>query len=123
MKGAVLVLALAACSAGDDTVAGTRGQCAEGGALEDCPAAEQTAEGACWRLVDCGAIPLDSDDPNATYIFDWGKCVDGIDGLTADRQRLVIDCIAASACDALRVQGSPTNPNTGQMQCIRIGDQ
>ncbi len=99
MRVALLLGLLAACSAGDDTIAGTRGQCAEGGALEDCPPAEQTPEGACWRLVVCGAIRLDSMNG-----LNWGKCVDGIDGLTSDYQRLVISCVAASTCDELRSQ-------------------
>src|SRR5438270_8528137 len=105
-----LLLALAACGAGDDTTDGARGQCAEGGTLTACPEADRTAEGACWRLVDCAAIPLHVDDPNA---FDWDNCVDGIQSLTADRERLVIDCIAASSCDALKAA-----PRT----CLLLGD-
>jgi hypothetical protein len=109
---------LGACGAGDDTTEGTRAECAQGGALTDCPDAERTAQGACWRLVDCGAIPVKSDVNNR---FTWGRCVDGLDALTADRQRLVIDCVAASTCDELRVQGSPSNPNVNQMHCLRFG--
>ncbi len=93
---------LAACGAGDDTVEGTRDHCAYGGAITDCPDAERTPEGVCWRLVDCGAIILQSDDQNR---FDWGNCVDGFDTLTADRRTLVIGCIAASTCDELRAGG------------------
>lgn len=114
----LLVVVVAACGPGDDTTDGTRGQCAEGGALNACPEADRTAEGACWRLVDCGAIPLHA-DPN--YVFDWDTCADTLESLTADRERLVIDCIAASACDQLKVDGSPDRPNTDQMHCLRIG--
>src|SRR5215813_9877694 len=96
---ASLALALVACGAGDDTVSGARGECATGGALNDCPPAEQTPDGACWRLVDCAAIPVRSDNNN---VFDWGACVNYIEGLTDDRERLIISCIAASACDALK---------------------
>ncbi|HEU0037373.1 MAG TPA: hypothetical protein VFQ53_42475 [Kofleriaceae bacterium] len=94
-----LCAGFAACGAGGDgDIEGARAHCAYGGALTDCPDAERTVEAVCWRLVDCGAIAVDSDDR-----ADWGDCVDGIAGLTDDRQRLVINCIAASTCDELRV--------------------
>ncbi len=109
---------LAGCGAGDDTNEGTRGRCAQGGALTDCPDAERTAQGACWRLVDCGAISVESDNENR---FTWGRCVDELERQTEDRQRLVISCIAASTCDELRVSGSPRNPNTNEMHCLRFG--
>ena len=115
----LLVPLAAACGAGDnDTTDGTRGQCAEGGALNQCPEAERTAEGACWRLVDCAAIPLHA-DPD--YVFDWDNCVDDLEMLTADRERVVIDCIAASSCDALEVGGSPDRPDPNQMFCLQLG--
>ncbi len=108
----------AACGAGDDTIQGTRAECAQGGALTDCPDAERTSEGACWRLVDCGAIAVKSDDKNK---FTWGHCVDALDSTIADRRRVIINCIAASTCDELRVQGSPTDPDPNRMQCFRLG--
>ncbi len=98
-----IVLAVAACSAGDDTSDGARDKCAFGGAINDCPDAPKTSQGACWRLVDCGAISLEVEDPNNPNAFDWGRCVDDIDDLTADRRHLVIECVAASTCDELRV--------------------
>jgi hypothetical protein len=107
-----------ACGTGDDTNAGTRAECAQGGALTDCPDAQRTSQGACWRLVDCGAIAIESNNQNR---FTWGRCVDSLDSLTADRQRLVIDCVAASTCDELRVSGSPDNPDPHQMHCLRFG--
>ena len=109
---------LGSCGAGDDTTEGTRAECAQGGALTDCPDAQRTAQGACWRLVDCGAISIQSTNNNR---FTWPRCADTLDGLTSDRQRLVINCIAASSCDELRVQGSPDSPNTSQMHCLRFG--
>jgi hypothetical protein len=109
---------LGACGAGDDTTEGTRAACAQGGALTDCPDAERTAQGACWRLVDCGAISVKSDVDNR---FTWGRCVDTLERQTEDRQRLVISCIAASTCDELRVQNSPTNPDPNNMRCLRLG--
>jgi hypothetical protein len=105
MKGLFASLALAllvaGCGAGDDTVEGTHAQCAFGGVITDCPDAEHTSQGICWRLVDCGAIVLQSNDQNR---FTWGDCVDNVDSLTEDRQRVVIECIAASTCDELRVK-------------------
>lgn len=126
MKGwtASLVLAtsFAAACGGDDTVEGARGQCAFGGELNDCPDAERTSEGACWRLVDCGAIPASNSNPNDPNRFDWGFCVDFLERQTADRRRLMINCIAGSICDDLRAQGSPDNPDRNDLRCIRIGD-
>jgi hypothetical protein len=122
MKGwfalAIVLVGLAACGTGDDTNEGTRAACAQGGALTDCPDAERTAQGACWRLVDCGAISVSSD---VAQRFTWPRCVDELESLTSDRQRLVISCIAASSCDELRVQGSPRNPNPDDMHCLRFG--
>lgn len=109
---------LVACGASDDTTEGTRAECAQGGALNDCPDAERTAEAACWRLVDCGAISVVSDNDNR---FTWPRCVDALEATTDDRQRLVINCIAASTCDELRVEGSPTRPDPDDMRCLRFG--
>ena len=117
MRAWICLLLVAACNTAD----GTRGQCAEGGTLNDCPPAERTAEGACWRLVDCAAIPLKAMDPGD---FDWDLCVDEyFRRLDATREQLVIDCIAASTCDSLKVNGSPDHPDTGQMACLLLGDQ
>jgi hypothetical protein len=115
---AVVCVGWAACGAGDDTNEGTRAECAQGGALTDCPDAARTSQGACWRLVDCGAIPVSSDNANR---FSWGRCVDEIDRLIVERRRLVINCIAASTCDELRVAGSPHNPDPGDIHCLRFG--
>ena len=120
MKGWLILFILAACSAGDDTTNGTRARCAEGGALNACPDSEQTAEAACWKLVDCGAIPTASDDPG---VFTWGHCVDALDGRQADSEQLAIACISASSCDALKTQGSPRRPDPNQMPCFLLGGQ
>jgi hypothetical protein len=117
---ASLALAIIACGSGDDTVEGARGECATGGALNDCPPAEQTPDGACWRLVDCAAIPLRADMNN---VFDWGSCVNYVESLTDDRERLIISCIAASACDALKVQGSPDKPQINDQQCFILTEE
>ncbi len=93
------VVIAAACGAGDDVVEGGRAQCAFGGALTDCPDAEKTPAGACWRLVDCGALAVEREEPGQ---FDWGICVDTLETMVDDRSRPVIACIAASTCDELR---------------------
>jgi hypothetical protein len=110
MKWIACVLVLAAgCDSSDGRVEGANARCAFGGQITDCPDAPHTSEGVCWRLVECGAIATEDDDPNG---FDWGTCVDNIDGLTADRQPLVIDCIAGATCDELR---------TDNRFCFRFG--
>ncbi len=121
MKGlflASLVLAATGCGAGDDVAGGARALCASGGELTDCPDAELSPEGACWRLVDCGAIPLSHPED---FRIDWGSCVDGVSSLTADRQRLVIACVAASTCDQLRSDSS-TQPDYSDFYCLRLGE-
>ena len=115
---AVMCLGAGACGAGDDTTEGTRAECAQGGALTDCPDAERTARAACWRLVDCGAISVESENANR---FTWGRCVDTLEAQADVRQRLVINCIAASTCDELRVNNSPVSPNPNDMRCLRLG--
>src|SRR5580765_1258799 len=114
----IAVMCLGAAACGTDDKQGTRAECAQGGPLTDCPDAERTSQGACWRLVDCGAISVASDNAKR---YTSGRCVDSIDRLTDDRRRLVINCIAASTCDALRVANSPANPNPADMHCLRFG--
>lgn len=122
MKACFVLLLLAACGAGDDVSAGSRSECAYGGELVDCPDAARTSEGACWRMVDCGAIAVNAGDSDQNqYRFDWDRCVDGLDGTTEDRRRLIINCIAASSCDQLRMDGSPDDPNTSQNYCLGLG--
>ena len=98
--------------------------CAEGGALTSCSEAAPTAQGACWRMVDCGAILIKSDPANPdNRRFDWGECVDTIETTTDIAAQLIIGCIRASTCDALKVPGSPDRPDVGQMVCFRLGGQ
>lgn len=97
-SGALAVSLIAACGKTDGVAPGGRAACEFGGALADCPDADRTPDAACWRLVDCGRIPVEAPDTQ----FDWGQCVDNIETMVDDRQRPVIDCIAASTCDELR---------------------
>jgi hypothetical protein len=105
----VLVLFIA-CSASDDVYLGSRGNCEFGGTLTDCENAKRTVMDACWREVDCGAIPLHRDNPNDNGM-DWDTCVDRLERTEDDVVRLVVACIASSTCDELR---------TGR--CFDLGD-
>jgi hypothetical protein len=110
-SASLLVVALALCGAAcDDTESkdGARGSCASGGALAGCDDAERTAEAACWRLVECGAYPLESDEPDPN-VRDWGSCVNRLETMVEERAALVITCIVSSTCDELQAPGSP-NP-------------
>ena len=100
---------------------GARSECAEGGALTDCPDADHTPEAACWRLVECAAIPAASSGDNNA--FDYGRCIDRIESLDDAAEDLAIECIAASTCDSLKVDGSPDQPNAGQIHCFLIAGQ
>jgi len=96
----VVLLALSACGLGDDTADGTRDQCAEGGELNNtCSSSVSTPEQACWRMVDCGAIPLHQME---RYQFDWSSCVEVIEGTGAPQARLIMGCVGASTCDQLK---------------------
>jgi hypothetical protein len=102
MKGWIsfVLIALAACNAGDDTADGARALCAEGGELNDCKDVTTTAWDACWRLVDCGAIPVHHADENRD---DFDNCLSAIERMLDPAQRLTIACIGASTCDQLRL--------------------
>jgi len=121
MLAALSSIWVAACGAGDDVVDGTRANCAYGGVLTDCPDAERTAEAACWRLVDCGAIAIHHETNEGA--FDWDTCVNDLETLTDDRQRLIVACIAAATCDELRVPGSPDDPREDLIHCLRFGGE
>jgi len=98
-----LLLALGACGLGDDVADGSRAQCAEGGALNDsCANNITTAEQACWRMVDCGALRLHEDE---YYRFDWSECVEEIHDAGQVQERLIVACVGASTCDQLKYAG------------------
>jgi hypothetical protein len=79
----------------------TRGPCAAGGqVLGDCPEPVETPEDACWKLVDCGVIPLESMDQ-----ADWADCVDRfVVYQDSDQIDSVLACMDAASCDALQTQ-------------------
>jgi hypothetical protein len=110
MKGlACAVLVLVACSASDDVYLGSRGSCEFGGTLTDCPNADRTVKDACWRLVDCGAIPLHHENDNNR--LDWDNCVEGLEQTQEDRRTVIVACIASATCDELRTR-----------VCLDLGD-
>lgn len=98
-----LLVSGAACD-GTEDADGARGACASGGALAGCEDSPTTPTGACWRLVECGSYPVDGDEEND---LDWGRCVNELEGMAADRAALVTACIATSTCDELQAPGSP----------------
>jgi hypothetical protein len=116
-----VLLALGGACGGNGEDVGARGQCAEGGQLNagTCPV-DPTPDGACTYLVECGVIPLESDAGN-NHQFDWGDCVDTIEEFIDSGQALAIQCIEASSCDALKVDGSPNKPNAGEISCLHLG--
>ncbi len=91
---------------------GHRSPCASGGQILGCEQDVQTAEDACWRLVECGVFPLDRDNPDTPEIDpdreqDFGGCVNRINRATPEAAEIAIDCVGASSCDALLVNDSP----------------
>jgi hypothetical protein len=102
MRGFFLSLALlVGCSASDDEVyLGGRAQCEFGGTLTDCENARRDVKSACWRLVDCGAIPLHY-ETNMNEL-DWDTCVGRLETAREAERTVVIACIASSTCDELR---------------------
>ncbi len=107
----IFAAALGAAACSSDTAApGTRGDCAEGGAInaDQCPPVELTPYSVCEKAVACGVIVRDSHDNGN----DYQECVNRIlqhgDDGTAD---FMMECIAASSCDQLQ---------TGY--CFELGD-
>ncbi|MCA9678765.1 MAG: hypothetical protein H6709_12375 [Kofleriaceae bacterium] len=118
---AVVALATPLAAACDDMggASGARGACLTGGQLLGCEDEIVTAEDACWKLVGCGVIPVDNQDPNGR---DWGRCVGRIGGYDEDAQQIVIACVATASCDLLTVNDSPVNPYEWP-DCLELGGQ
>jgi hypothetical protein len=116
----LLLLACTACG-GTGESAGARGDCAEGGQLNagTCPV-DPTPDGACTYLVECGVIPIESDQGNKHH-YDWADCVNTIDGFIPTGQQLAIECIESATCDSLVVDGSPDAPNANEIACLHLG--
>jgi len=112
------ICALAVLWAGCDGTGfsdGSRSPCASGGQILGCEDEVETAEDACWKLVQCGVLPLDRDDPETDEIdpdreHDYRGCLDRIYRSDDDVAEISIQCIDASSCDSLVVNDSPDNP-------------
>ncbi len=119
---AAALASVAACD-GDGAVQGHRTPCATpAGAFVGCETEPlETAEDACWRLVDCGVIPLERNE-DQQFVFDWRDCVLSLEDLPSEREDFIIACIGASACDDLLVPNSPRTPDDDELLCLQYGD-
>lgn len=101
---AVAALALAGCEGTD----GTRGPCAAGGQILDDPSCDvESVEDACWKLVQCGVLPLEGEEEGDA---DWGRCLDRLEDMRAHNRELALVCVESASCDELIVNDSPNNP-------------
>lgn len=111
----LLLLAWTACD-GEGYSDGYRSPCAGGGQILGCEdEAIETPEDACWKLVECGAFPIDTDDPDTDELDpdrqqDFAGCVDRLRRSDEDSARIAIACVEAASCDELIVDDSPQNP-------------
>ena len=107
------------CADGD-AIPGVRGDCSISiGIGPDCPRPIVDSSAAvCSRLVECGAIPVAHDDDG---VFDYGECLDFVDGLGDFRREFVFACVEAALCDDLKVGGSPDQPRELPI-CLEHGD-
>jgi len=122
-----LAFALAACGDGE-SLQGTREPCSTAsGTLLGCSDDPiQSAEDACWRLVECGVIPLDFDDEVNEYVLDWANCVRLIERMSEVRYEYTLQCVEASSCDDLKVAEFPVDPGSGDRAlplCLQYGDR
>lgn len=102
-----LLIAATALACGDDgPTTGFADECANaGGTLLGCePRPVETTHDACWKLVECGVIPVQSE-----FNFNWGGCVSQIDDMAIERKRFVLECIDTASCDDLKA-----DPDTGR---------
>ncbi|MBT8493700.1 MAG: hypothetical protein KJO07_11625 [Deltaproteobacteria bacterium] len=119
----VCVAALTSAACGDDqSKQGFRDPCSEAaGAIDGCEYQSlATPEDLCWRLVECGVIPVE--DPDDDDVFDWGDCANSFENLANYRFEHSAACVANSSCDELILDGSPNGP-FGGILCRRHGDQ
>ena len=105
---ALAILAALLCIAGacgiDPPRSAARGPCtSDTDTGPDCePVALASAEDACWRLVQCGALPVANPESDPTCCFDWGACVNHVDSLPDEQFEMSLACIEASTCDDLK---------------------
>ena len=66
------------------------------------------------KLVACNVIPLSADGS-----FDWGGCVNLLNGLPPARQEVALACIDASSCDLL----FEVRDSDGNLTCLDYGNR
>lgn len=116
------VLLLAAACGDDGSKQGVRELCAAPGAAQNCAGSTlTTAEDLCWRLVECGAIPIER-PPEDDSVFDWSRCVGFTNGLDDFQFEFSLACVEASTCDELKTNNAPNSPRSVPL-CLRHGDQ
>lgn len=121
---ALALLPLASCSF-DEASPGVRGQCGATSGEPLCPEDTiETGEDACWRLVECGAIPVAS--PEGEDFFDQPTCERYFQRISEHRFNVSVACVATSSCDQLRFRDGPNGPSTNPERmplCLEYGDQ
>jgi hypothetical protein len=120
---AVAVLAGAGACGVDGPKPGLREPCATAsGPLGQCdPVVIDSAEDACWRMVECGALAVARpDDRDSCGYCDWTSCVLFIEELPDTSYERALDCVQAASCDALKSSGSPGDPDPPP--CLDQGD-
>lgn len=122
---ALALLPLVSCSF-DENAPGVRGPCGATNGEPLCPAESiVTGDDACWKLVQCGSIPVESDQEQ-NDVFDEPYCERYFDRLSPHRYDIAVACVAAATCDQLRFQDGPVtpsrNPERGPL-CLEYGDQ
>ena len=111
-----LAALLAACGTSGPEP-GARSDCASaGGPLSQCPPESpesiDTPDDACWKMVECGAMPVARPDDRQDCGFcDWQSCVNFIDQLPDQQLELALACVQAAPCDELKAPGSPDDPD------------
>ncbi len=120
---AFIVLAMPLACGDDMAKQGFRDPCASpSGAIDGCDMVPvETSQDVCWRLVECGAIPLE-DPPDSEGIFDWQDCVGFVDDMDSYQFELSASCVQLSSCDDLKPNGAPNAPYSVPL-CLRHGDQ
>src|SRR5262245_13656115 len=99
----LLLSGVSACAVdGPKPTAGERCTAVGASLLECGPAPLTGAEDTCWRLVDCGAIPVANADSDPTCCFDWAACVEHIEDLPDEQFEAALACIEAAACRDLQ---------------------
>jgi hypothetical protein len=123
---ALALVPLLACSF-DEAAPGVRGQCATAVGEPVCDSeAIETGEDACWKLVECGSIPVVEPVPDDDDYFDQPQCELFFQRLSEHRYDVSLACIEAASCDQLRFEGGPDTPTRnpeGMPPCLEYGDQ